>query len=536
MAIDCYFFSSPYLSLTHPEELTVKDLNISQCTRPEITVKPNQFVELDPCVNSCIEAISENLPKSTDGTTVRVPPVMLSRCMRGGKTTVLLHVFERLQAQGKNPVFVSFNGDCRIDKVANEKPLATLLRAIAVALMNQKSQSQNSFRLRCSEEVLKAYLRSKTDVVLIIDELNVLLQPTATDDYEEVGAFLRQEFLDPAGRHLIFSTHVPSSAGLDQLLGKGGGSSREAVAVAMPRSTELDALRKMDNKCSGLTRCQAVFYGYMPSLIYSVQTQKTSFSIQGRFQAISAPTLDAGVTKDFLTEFFTGRRCGNKRAIRAFDALTECPGKGEIRWILAYVGCMLSYLELGELSQWVEEIPVLAGQVDSGMDWQAIVLIALALRCVQAKHGSAHKLLGLPAGAQPKEVYFYKIPPESCEQPDGVRRWWGNQKIEGYPYVAVLSPNYAKAAVFDVIWVYQRDPQSKQLFNGIQDKLGSATPNHDVPEWFENGFLFRGRAPEKDTTPRNRTGWTYKGAEAIREFLGVSLTAAYPADWPSVQS
>ncbi|CAE7639349.1 unnamed protein product, partial [Symbiodinium microadriaticum] len=256
------------------QELTVKDLNISQCTRPEITVKPNQFVELDPCVNSCIEAISENLPKSTDGTTVRVPPVMLSRCMRGGKTTVLLHVFERLQAQGKNPVFVSFNGDCRIDKVANEKPLATLLRAIAVALMNQKSQSQNSFRLRCSEEVLKAYLRTKTDVVLIIDELNVLLQPTATDDYEEVGAFL---------------------------------------------STGLDALRKMDNKCSGLTRCQAVFYGYMPSLIYSVQTQKTSFSIQGRFQAISAPTLDAGVTKDFLTEFFTGRRCGNKRAIRAFD-------------------------------------------------------------------------------------------------------------------------------------------------------------------------------------------------------------------------
>ena len=511
----------------------MKDFNISQCTRPEITVKPNQFVDLDQCVNRCVEAISKNLPKSTDGTTVRVPPVMLSRCMRGGKTTVLLYVFERLQEQGKKPVFVSFNGDCAIDKVANEKPLATLLRAIAVALMNQKSQRrENLSRLRCSEEALKAYLQDKTDVVLIIDELNVLLQPSATDDYAEVGAFLRREFLDRAGKHLIFSTHVPSSAGLDQLLGKGGGSSREAVAVAMPRSTQMPALRNMANECSGLTISQAVFYGFIPSLIYSVQTQKTSFSIQGRFQAISAPTLDAGVTKDFLTEFFTGRRCGDKRAIRAFDALTECPGKGEIRWILAYVGCMLSYLELGELSQWVEEIPVLAGQVDSGMDWQAIVLIALALRCVQAKHVSAHKLLGLPAGAQPKEVYFYKIPPDNCEQPDDVRSWWENQKIEGYPYVAVLSPNYAKAAVFDVIWVYQRDSQSKQVFNGIQDKLGSATPNQNVPHWFENGFMFRGHAPEKDTTPRDRIGWTYKGAEDIRGFLGASLTAAYPANWP----
>eukprot|EP00439_Symbiodinium_sp_Y106_P003142 s8512_g1.t1 len=91
--------------------------------------------------------------------------------------------------------------------------------------------------------------------------------------FGEVGAFLRRKFLDPAGRHLIFSTHVPSSAGVDQLLGKGRRHPREAVAVAMPRSTQLPALMRSgtwttnaqtDKLPSRLLRLHAF-------LIYSVQ-------------------------------------------------------------------------------------------------------------------------------------------------------------------------------------------------------------------------------------------------------------------------
>ena len=67
---------------------------ISKCERPREGNKPTHFVQLYQCVAQCIKAVEENLPKETRSTNPRVPPVMLSRCMRGGKTTVLVNVFD----------------------------------------------------------------------------------------------------------------------------------------------------------------------------------------------------------------------------------------------------------------------------------------------------------------------------------------------------------------------------------------------------------------------------------------------------------
>ena len=67
---------------------------ISKCERPREGNKPTHFLQLDQCVAQCIKAVEESLPKETRSTNPRVPPVMLSRCMRGGKTTVLVNVFD----------------------------------------------------------------------------------------------------------------------------------------------------------------------------------------------------------------------------------------------------------------------------------------------------------------------------------------------------------------------------------------------------------------------------------------------------------
>ena len=118
----------------------------------------------------------------------------------------------------------------------NESCLETMLRAIAVALLKKKPQDRGEAeRVLCRKTVLQEYLKDKKDVVLIVDELNVLLKPSQSDDgYAEVGAFLREQFLDPSGRCLIFSTHIPSGIGLSHLLGKGTGSTRAAKAVRCP--------------------------------------------------------------------------------------------------------------------------------------------------------------------------------------------------------------------------------------------------------------------------------------------------------------
>ncbi|CAE7407611.1 unnamed protein product, partial [Symbiodinium sp. CCMP2456] len=258
--------------------------------------------------------VEANLPQQTDATTVRVPPTVLSRCMRGGKTTVLMHVFDELKYASKNPMFISFNGDSLIGQLQNESVLDTMQRAIAAALLKEKPQNRSEAeRLLCRQDVLEEYLENK-----------------------KVGAFLREQFLDPPGRYLIFSTHVPTSVGLSHLLGRGSGSTRTAKAVEMPRSDNMQQLRSMHQRCEALTPCEAIFYGQMPSLIYSVKTH--SFDILARFQAIDCGQAAEALTKSFLSEFFSGVRGRDLDPIRAFDSLTESPASGQIRWILAYVG------------------------------------------------------------------------------------------------------------------------------------------------------------------------------------------------------
>ena len=100
-------------------------------------------------------AVSENLPLATEATSVRVPPAMIASCVRGGKTTILLHLFDELRDLGQTPVSISFNGDSIIRKLESETPLDTLLRAIACALMTQKPKRTSAADLvHCSKDSL----------------------------------------------------------------------------------------------------------------------------------------------------------------------------------------------------------------------------------------------------------------------------------------------------------------------------------------------------------------------------------------------
>ncbi|CAJ1455096.1 unnamed protein product [Effrenium voratum] len=519
--------------------VTAKDFNIAACLRPSDGDRPKRFLELDSCVDDCMQAVQDNLPLVTKSTKPRVPPAMLSRCMRGGKTTMLCKVFDRLKKEEKLPIFISFNGDSLVSKLDGEKVLDTMLRAIAVSLMkNKPADKKDAQRVRCSEKALKAYLADKQDVVLVVDELNVLLKANPTDGHQDVGRFLREMFLDPAGRHLVFSTHIPTSAGLDQVLGKGEGSSRTAIPIKMPRCAEVQRLRGMHPNCAALTPLEAVCFGYIPSLIYSVKTG--DLDLKERFREIipaaesELPILAKSfLSESFLSEFFTGERGPDHDPVRAFDALTESPKRGQIRWILAYVGQMCCYLGWKQVGAWIEELPSWSGKVESGQDWETVLLVALCLRCYEAKYSEPHELLGLAKGAlRPAAVYVEKVPQENSTNPEVILAWWKGQPIDTYPYIAVLSPTFSKTEIVDAMWVYQKDATASCLVRGMQAKLGSAYPKQDMPLGML-GLLFRGQAPD---TTRNleRQRWKYLTASEIQSFLGKSLTAACPAHWPNV--
>ncbi|CAJ1386926.1 unnamed protein product [Effrenium voratum] len=519
------------------EKVTAEDFDLYACARPDIKVQPDKFVDLDVRVENCVNVVMKHLPKETEGTTVRVPPAMLSRCMRGGKTTMLYKVFDKLKATKTQPIFISFNGDSLIHRLDDEKPLHTMLRAIAVALMkNKPANREEAERVRCSKEALKEYLEDKKDVVLLVDELNVLLKPNQAGNYQDVGMFLRETFLDPAGRHLVFSTHIPTSTGLDQVLGKGAGSSREAETIPMPRCADMEQLRAMHPACDALTPLEAVYLGYVPALIFSVKTQV--FDIEGRFRALARLPKSEELpilAESFLSEFFTGRRGPDDDPVRAFDALTESPAQNQIRWILGYVGRMCCHLKWKQVGEWIDEIPRWSAKVESGQDsqdWETAVLVALCLRCHEAMYSKPHELLGLPENARPAAVYVRKVPQENSTNPEVILAWWKEQLIETYPYIAVLSPNYAKTEMVDAMWVYQQDATADWVVRGMQAKLGSDCPKKDMPLGML-GLLFRGQAPDT-TRDLKRQRWKYLTASEIQSFLGKSLTAACPAHWPNV--
>ena len=199
----------------------------------------------------------------------RASPAMLSRCMQGGKTTVLCRLFQALRQQGYCPVFVSFNGAQKLQQLDRERDsIETLTRGIAISLMAVPPEETSA--VSCSRQVLKAYLNKHSKVVLLIDELSMLLKPGCADRHKRAGAFLRDEFLDRPDRFLVFSTHFPITAGIQELLGLGSGSDRDATPIPMPTSFNLAELREMHLECRSLTGCQVLFYSGIPALIYSV--------------------------------------------------------------------------------------------------------------------------------------------------------------------------------------------------------------------------------------------------------------------------
>ena len=126
---------------------------------------------------------------------------------RGGKTTILRHIFERLEGEVEYvPIIITFNGTDNFFRFPSESNLQFLLRVIASQLIRVgPDEDVRSLRFCCSAAALLKNLNATPGkVVLIIDELNVLSQPLD----EETATFLKNNFLDRKDRYLIFSTHV----------------------------------------------------------------------------------------------------------------------------------------------------------------------------------------------------------------------------------------------------------------------------------------------------------------------------------------
>ena len=258
---------------------------ISECVNTFLSEFEHPVVDMDRVLNDIVEIVHTQIALSTSDK-YRVPPLVLMRFARGGKTFTISKTFDKLKEQGRvSPILISFNGsgEQAFRRREGETQSEAILRLIAAQLSDYSVVDAR--QLVADRAVLDVCLGD--NVVLLIDELNNL--GTALD--AEAAELLRTMFLDRPGRFLAFTSHVPVSIEPDLQLAKAssfiGSSSvipvslRGVSIVNMSSANSLNDLRSMSRACEELTEEQAAWLGYIPSLIYCTMNDK------GRLGAVS---------------------------------------------------------------------------------------------------------------------------------------------------------------------------------------------------------------------------------------------------------
>jgi hypothetical protein len=265
---------------------------VSECTRPPLGEDACQRpIGVESVLHEAMGYIERNIGKRTSLTS-RVAPVVLSRLARGGKTTALCLLFDKLKRKGRfSPIMITFNGSSYFQLYKGESHKAAILRLIATQLLGSASARLPHTAIECDEAELDAHI-GEIPTVLLIDELNVLGVPLDI----EAGLLLRRMFLDKANRYLVFTTHVPMNVDMPASSVMGSSlalpsSDRGCHVVSLPTCMNEMELQRMGDDCSGLTHAEVAYYGGIPSLVYAVKT--LSEQPQYRFERQCISVTDA---------------------------------------------------------------------------------------------------------------------------------------------------------------------------------------------------------------------------------------------------
>ena len=507
----------------------------------------HHLVAIAESIKSAMHTISvESQKPYADVGTYRVPPLVLSRLGRGGKTTMLHLLFDELKGSGSFlPIYISFNAG--FQRLPDEKDADAILRLIAVQFIDLPAETKNplSYNFRfTSEAVLQHISASSADgrtVVLLIDELNSLRRPL-----DRSGAdLLRTEFLDKTGRYLVFSTHLPMNldSTVDELNGtvSNPSSIRRFVNLSMPFSNDVTVMRAMfagQSLSIVPTPAQVALYGGIPSLLYCSLATGDEITIP-KFRSeyeIEREPIKSEVKMplfiDFVQEVLTGIR--EHETVRRFDMFSSIDASRKSSWPLCFISPILVAISremglkmLSDIANKIADLvdrdlsALTARTHQTGLDWEVIVQIAILLRCIGRP--GANIVLPFLGDCKVSGTICVTIPAE-YQSLDQAHSFISKcVRSLATDTVAYITPQFAKFPDYDGFLVY------KEAVVGIQIKLTRGYPKHPVPDWISEAFLIRGNAPATTYVDEK---WTYLNKEEMVALLGYSLAPLYPNTWP----
>lgn len=243
--------------------------------------------------------------------------------------------------------------------------------------------------------------------------------------------------------------------------------------------------------------------------------------------------------KKFIEELLDGVRYHGDPQLRFFDQFSSIPDLGRIRWPLCYLAEILNYFKVScsEVRQVIKEIykicsrdiPTYASVVETGLDWQSVVDVAVLLRAVEAVlWNGKHPLM--PSLSKVQSIEFVPMPDE-CRTLEQGQQFITKLPPRGASHLYIVRSTYARFPLFDGFLVAVL-PANLKVVTGYQVKLGRHAPRLQVPDWVNGGgFLIRGLASISSSS--NPTRWKFMSQGEIQQFIGYSLEPLYPASWVS---
>jgi hypothetical protein len=494
---------------------------------PASGVACTQLVGMDPTMEKALSTIQRELPQITVATH-RKAPMIVSRCPRGGKTTVLIELHKRLKIENIGVISVSFNRTSGYRRLFGESEGEALFRVITNQI--DPNMKQDQWR-KCDWVSLDRFI-GDAPFVLLIDEINMLTKTVGS----ELESVLKPYFLDKKNRYLVMSSH---HVFINDDLGKGQGLQfwSTLIMLPMPESYNVRDLRTMDElHCSGITNRISKFYGGIPALMYAVCLQEeedpaTKFSLLH-----SAPgTEDVQEYWEFIASVLSGF-IRPSRFLNYHSRIDMTKFGVRVKWPLCYIMCVMQHFRevsgsASVISACILDLTLAVRKVGDGMAWESCTRVALLMRFALAAGSSTHDL-GIPfdlctrSEALGCAVKSTPIPQEytTLEGIDGAYNYivqYGSMVRTSL--LVVFEPVAASFVQFDGFCAYFANGDLVR-FAGYQCKDNSKGTIGDVPHVCNaGGYLLRSDAPDRTGVARRARGWTYYNMVETEDLLGWSL-------------
>ena len=484
----------------------------------------------------------------------KVVPTVLTRMSRGGKSRSLQELAVAITARKAYHVIkISFNSDTPIEREELQNPLRALCVRIAFATRKDKNPSVTFqiFRLstNVSEKSVVDWLGVGTKCILMIDELNRLgLNSPALG--ERVALFLKRNFLIPAGRGLVFTSHVVSlNATLSDYMDSK--RCREIISVKLPDVVSLTDTRIKLGTSEGassstLSPQEIVYFGKIPALIYTYLSPVGTLPHLERAKVVetwlnsSAFNLDA--VKKLLTSMISGSIDEVPKVLLEFMDIDKDASLKQniVRWVPYHMQFIAK--QMAGSSKLSPDIKVCLmaiaelfaafrdSKLQSGDSWEALFLIVLLVRCLSRKFDD----MILPLIDIPDEAPICYNRPYSGNHFHSTdpSEFLSGIPLAGRSSVSLYWPGHAKFENYDIV-VAVWDNEGQRSLYGYQCKEGSSLPKAFAnEELFFRSFVVRGAPVAKGQKLRK---WHVPNDAKMQEFFGVSSTHWSPQAWKELK-